>query len=118
MSLIYFKVGVPSKSNLHPATCCSTQASTAAFEQRYRLQPRLLPSPGWELGGSYLSALLPLPLIAGSYHSEPPPLPGSPGAAAAAARDAHGRVRELWDEYYDNFLGSENPFCVLSDDSD
>ena len=62
-------------------------------------------------------ALLPLPLIAGSYHSEPPPLPGSPGAAAAAARDAHGRVRELWDEYYDNFLGSENPFCVLSDDS-
>ena len=67
------------------------------------------------LGGSYLSALLPLPLIAGSYHSEPLPLPGSPGAAAAAARDAHERVRELWDEYYDDFLGSENPFCVLSD---
>ena len=67
------------------------------------------------LGGSYLSALLPLPLIAGSYHSEPLPLPGSPGAAAAAARDAHERVRELWDEYYDDFLMSENPFCVFSD---
>ena len=70
------------------------------------------------LGGSYLSALLPLPLMAGSYHSEPLPLPGSPGAAAAAARDAHGRVRGLWDEYYDDFLQSENPFAVLSDDDD
>ena len=70
------------------------------------------------LGGSYLSALLPLPLIAGSYHSEPLPLPGSPGAAAAAARDAHERVRELWDEYYDDFLQSESPFAVLSDDDE